>query len=57
MHGYLRNFQNTRALEKFLKSFKNIPSNTYRDLGKFPDTQAFGKFLVMTFLIIAVTPS
>ena len=28
-----------------------------RHLGNFPDTQAFGKFLFLTFLIIVVTPS
>ena len=46
--SHLRNFQN----------LKNIPSsNICRYLRNFPDTQAFGKFLFLTFLIIVVTPS
>ena len=53
MPGYLGNFQ---SFEKFPKSSKfTTLKSPY--LVNFPDTQAMGKFLFLTFLIIAVTPS
>ena len=59
MPGYLGNFPNAWVSGKFtkclgissprhLRNFQNLknipPSNTYRNLGNFPDTKAFGKF-------------
>jgi len=49
-------YHDTTAFTFFIKIGIWKISQIPRHLGKFPDTQAFGKFLFLTFLIIAVKP-